>query len=430
MSKAKYLLFGSAAVILAAAIFTPRPRSQKPPERVTVRVPSPPLSAEPSISNQQIEERDLSLDKISGLSGDQTVGLLSRMSPSERAELGRRLTLLPATSLNNEKIGLFFRAWAKFDPKAAFQMALNFAHKSQSWTALTSVFDGVDSNNAMKLVQSLEQIAPGMVSGEVAQSLLLTALPKWASVDGAGAAGWLDKFGGGVSPAVWKAVAETWGRLDSAAALAWVNKQSDSALKEQQMDGVMTGWVKTDLPAAAQYAREHLDGTIKSESRVAMAANQFAAKDPKAAIAYLESLPEGTAKQFARSMVAVKWAYNDPAAAAAWVSSLPPEAQGEAAAGVVAMWAPQNPQAASDWISTLQGPARDSALSAYSANLAARDPGTALRWAQSIASDTIRTSIVEHLVSQWLGRDPTSASAWINNSQLPDQEKQRLLSFR
>jgi hypothetical protein len=430
MSKAKYLLFGLAAVILAAAIFTPMPKPQKPAEHVYARLPSPPVPAEPSISNQQIEQRELSLDQISGLSAEQTVGLLSRMTPTERAELGRRLTLLPATSLNNEKIGLFFRAWAKFDPKAAFQMALNFAHKSQSWLALTSVFDGADPKDTMTLVESLQRITPPMLSGEVAQSLLLSALPKWASVDGAGAAAWLDKFGGEVSPAVWKAVAETWAKIDPAAALAWAAKQSNSDFKDSQMDGVITGWAKTDLPAAAQYAREHLDGTLKSETRVAHAANQLAAKDPKAAIAYIESLPEGTAKQLAQTMAAASWAYNDPVAAAAWVSSLPPDGQGAAAVTLVAQWAPQDPRAAMDWVATLQGPAHDSAISAYSANIALHDPGTALGWAQSIASDSMRTSTVEALVVQWLERDRASASAWINRSQLPVEEKQRLLSSR
>jgi hypothetical protein len=83
-----------------------------------------------------------------------------------------------------------------------------------------------------------------------------------------------------------------------------------------------------------------------------------------------------------------------------------------------------------DWVATLQGPAHDSAISAYSANLALRDPGAALSWAQSIASDSMRTSTVEALVTQWLERDRIRASAWINNSQLSVEEKQRLLSSR
>jgi hypothetical protein len=269
-----------------------------------------------------------------------------------------------------------------------------------------------------------------MLSAEIAQSLLHTGLTKWAVVDGPGAAKWLDKFGGDVSPSVWQAVAETWGTLDPAAALAWIDRQSDLALKEKQMDGVMTGWVKTDLPSAAEYARQHLDGTVKRETHVALAANQLAATDPKAAIAYIESLPPGTAKQFAQSMAATKWAYNDPVAASAWVSSLPADAQAAAAAGVIAMWAPQDPQASGNWINTLQGPARDSAISAYSANLAPRDPGTALGWAQSISSDSIRTSTVDNLVAQWLQRDPAKATEWINRSPLPNEEKMRLLSPR
>jgi hypothetical protein len=430
-TQAKYLLFGVTAVLLALVIFWPMLRAKEPlAKRPYVMVPSPPESAEPAISNAHIEQQDLSLDKISGLSGQQTLGLLARMTASERAELGRRFIFLAPNSLNNQKIALFFHAWSKFEPKVAFQMALNFQNKSQSWTALMSVFEGADPKDAMSLVTGLQQTAPGTVSPEVATSLLLTGLTKWASADGAGAAAWLDKFGGDLAPGIWKAVAETWGTLDPAAALAWISKQSDSALKETQMDGVMSGWVKTDLPAAAEYAREHLDGSIKSESRAALAANQLAAKDPKSAIAYTESLPEGSAKQLAQSMAATKWAYHDPAAAAAWVLSLPPDAQATAAAGVVAMWATQDPQASAAWINTLQGPARDSAVSAYSANLAPRDPGTALGWAQSISSDSIRTSTVDELVAQWLQRDPTRASEWINRSQLPEEEKMRLRSPR
>ena len=91
------------------------------------------------------------------------------------------------------------------------------------------------------------------------------------------------------------------------------------------------------------------------------------------------------------------------------------------------MWATQDPQAAGNWINTLQGAARDSAISAYSGNLAPRDPGTALAWAQSIESPSIRTAAVDALIQQWLERDPTKATAWINNSQLSDEDKSRLL---
>lgn len=391
-------------------------------------VPSSPTSADPRISREQIEQQELSLDKIAGLSSEQTAGLLSRMNATERAELGRRLTLLSPGAINNEKIGLYFRAWAKFDSRAAFQMALTFKNTSQTWAALANVFEGADAKDAASLVDGLKNLAPGTISGEIAQGLLHAGLSKWASVDATGAARFLDSYGGNIPPFVWQAVAERWGTLDPAGALAWLNNQPNSAIKEKQMDGLMTAWVKTDLPAAAEYARAHLDGTIKSESHVALAANHLAANDPQAALAYIQTLPEGTAKQFAQTMAATRWAYLDPAAAAAWVSSLPAEDQG-AAAGVIAMWAPQDPQAAGDWMNTLQGDARDSAISAYSANLAPRDPGTALGWAQSIANPEIRTATVEALVQQWRERDPTRATDWINRSQLPDADKMRLLGL-
>lgn len=425
ITKPKYLLFAAAIMLLATVIFYVSQGSKRSTaERTQALVPSPPAPADPATSSEQHE---LSLDKIAGLSGEQTVGLLSRMNPTERAELGRRLTLLAPGALNNDKIALFFRAWAKFDSRAAFQMALNFQNKSQLWTALASVFEGADPRNSMELVDGLKNLAPGTISAEMAQGLLHTGLSKWASMDGAGAARFLDNYGGDVPQTVWQAVAESWGMVDATAALAWVSQQPNAVIKEKQMDGVMRAWMKTDLPAAAEYARAHLDGTLTSERHVALAANQFAANDPKAAIAYVQSLPEGSAKQFALTTTATKWAYLDPAAAAAWVSSLPAEDQGATAGSVVAMWAIQDPQAAGNWINTLQGAARDSAISAYSANLAPRDPGTALAWAQSIENPKIQTATVGELVRQWLERDPTKAIAWIHNSQLNDEDKSRLL---
>jgi hypothetical protein len=428
-TQAAVLFFGAAAVLIAAAVFPTR-QAQTPPARAHSLVPSPPSTADPGVSREQIEQREVSLDQIAGLSGEQTVGLLSRMNPAERAEFGRRLTALPATSINLGKIGLFFRAWARFDPKAAFQMALNFSNKTQAATALSSVFEGVTDGDVMSLVEDLQKIAPGLLNNDIAQSLLHTGLQKWATVDGPGAAAWLDKHGSNFPPSLWQAVVESWAMIDTKAALAWTNTQSIPEIKEQQLDGLMAAWVKTDLPAAAEYARTHLDGSVKSESRVALAANQFAANDPVAALSFIGTLPEGSVKEFAQSMAATKWAYNDPAKAAAWVSSLPLDAQAAAVVGVVAMWTSQDPQAAGEWINTLQDKARDSAISAYSAHLASRDPGTALRWAQSIQSDSIRTFSVAELARQWLARDPTSATAWISSSQISDEEKMRLLSPR
>jgi hypothetical protein len=91
------------------------------------------------------------------------------------------------------------------------------------------------------------------------------------------------------------------------------------------------------------------------------------------------------------------------------------------------MWATQDPQAAGNWINTLYGAARDSAISAYSGNLASRDLGTAVGWAQSIESPSIRTATVDALLLQWLQRDPTKATAWINTSQLSYEDKSRFL---
>jgi hypothetical protein len=424
LTKLKYPLLVGAILLLAAVVLYPLSK-KSPANHSQARAPSPAASTDSTTTSQQIE---LSLDKIAGLSGEQTVGLLSRMNPAERAELGRRLTLLPPGTLNNDKIALFFRAWAKFDASAAFQMALTFKNTSQTWAALASVFEGAEAKDASNLVESLKNLAPGTISPEITQGLLHTGLSKWASVDAAGAARFLDNYRGDVPPSVWQAVAESWGMLDPASAFAWASKQADAVIKEKQMWGAMTAWVKTDLPAAAEYARAHLDGTLTSEKLVSLAANYLAANDPKAAIAYIETLPEGPVKQFAQAMAATKWAHNDPAAAAAWVSSLPAEAQGEAAVGVVAMWATQDPQAAVNWIRTLEGAARDSAISAYSGNLARADPATALEWAQSIESPSIRTATLDALLHQWLQRDRTRATEWINRSQLPDADKIRLMS--
>lgn len=381
-----------------------------------------PVSQDPATPSDQMEKRELSLDQIAGLTKEQVAGLLNRMNATERAEMGRRLTLSPPNGSNERKISLFFSAWAQKESGAAFQMALNFRNKALLGTALMAVFEGADPKDSRELVTNLKNMRTGTVNAELAQALLNTGLSKWALVDGAGAAEFLNNYGEDASPFIWQTVGENWATADPVAALKWAEAHTDSRIK----DGIMMSWTKTDPAAVAEYTLAHFDGGFESQRYTSLVANRLAGNDPRAALDYIQKLPEGPAKQQAQLLAAIRWAHLDPAAAAAWVSSLPLADQG-AATGVAGMWATQDPQAAGNWINSLQGQVRDSAVNAYASSLAARDPATAIGWTQTIDDPQIRTTAMERLIGDWRKRDPAAATAWINNSQLSAADKARLL---
>jgi hypothetical protein len=127
--------------------------------------------------------------------------------------------------------------------------------------------------------------------------------------------------------------------------------------------------------------------------------------------------------------IAMQMANSDPKGASEWAMTLPEDVRSRTLSGVMSRWARNDLRGAGEWLNGLNGPVRDDAVSAFSSSIGGGDPATALTWAATVSDPTKRNATVERLVTNWLRRNPGDAKTWIQNSQLPDEEKTRLLSL-
>ncbi len=76
------------------------------------------------------------------------------------------------------------------------------------------------------------------------------------------------------------------------------------------------------------------------------------------------------------------------------------------------------------------GSERDTAISYYSRRVVYQEPAAAIEWAQSIETEKLRNETVTRTVREWLQRDVTAASTWLETATLPEPVVQEILKPR
>lgn len=284
-----------------------------------------------------------------------------------------------------------------------------------------------------------------------------TVLQSWASSDPQGAAKYLEENprefamlsrgpGGGAAGTI----ATEWARQDPAAALAWAKGlEADSA---SAVAGVLRQ-VASDDPAAAVLMAQGLSGDEQSEAYRSIArewgkddwaameswANGLPASEKDAALAEAIqgladvnpilasdkalSLAEGSARDRGIEQAVERWSRSDPAAAMSFLMNNGSEkAQEQAMRETMSSLARQDAAAGLAVIGTMvDGPVRDSAVSTY---VFSSDAGSEekINLAASIADDDSRARTVGMAAGQWLREDEEAANAFLNTTDLMDQE--------
>jgi hypothetical protein len=105
------------------------------------------------------------------------------------------------------------------------------------------------------------------------------------------------------------------------------------------------------------------------------------------------------------------------------------ELRNNATRNVVQQWVHNDVEAASKWIATLPAdPSRDQAIETL-VNVASHErPEIAAQWLDSLPNENARRSRAEMIAQRWLQTDEAAARAWINQSSLPQESKNRLLN--
>lgn len=420
-----FLIIATTAVILSTYRhqILPAGHSQKP--GIAFIASRGPAASE-IIPNSVIDKQALTLDNVTGTSDREMLSILANMTQEQRRVLAKGLT---KTSGNLIKIAGFFKAWAKEDSYAAFEAAKEFKTVSQKEIAFRSIFNGVEPEDAARLIDLLRTMEPGTITPEVAQELAAKGLGKWSQVDPKGAADFLSNYGDGnaFDQHTYVEVAKSWAHANPVAALEWRDKQS-SQNRQMITMGIFDGWVNEDPAAAVQYARAHInDGEkgIDGISQASFIANFLAANDPAGAKEFVESL-SGSAQDVAAVNAAMRIAHDDPAGAASWVSGLPTEARSDAVGAVATQYAPQDPAGARAWIATLPSDLQNNALGAYAVN--ARDRADGMLAALSISNETQRMEVVTGLAGQWKATDRNAFTRWLGQSGLPLETQKALMS--
>jgi hypothetical protein len=90
-----------------------------------------------------------------------------------------------------------------------------------------------------------------------------------------------------------------------------------------------------------------------------------------------------------------------------------------------------DPQMTADWLSTLpSGTSKDRAVMSYIDVLSRSAPESAAPWISNIDNAALRNRQTSLVAQRWLDTDPSAAKTWINQSSLPDDQKQRLTAQR
>lgn len=177
------------------------------------------------------------------------------------------------------------------------------------------------------------------------------------------------------------------------------------------------------LPVASAQDREALDNFL---------AGQWARYQPAEAAAWIATLPAGPARDEAITNLGESWSDTDPAAAAQFALELPAgQVRQTNLRQAITKWLITDPDQARSWVvNTGAHEDFDQAVVSISTetNLMNREPARALRWAETIFDDNLRLQSMSTILSTLATHDPSSATAYIQNSpNLSADERAQLL---
>lgn len=283
----------------------------------------------------------------------------------------------------------------------------------------------------------------------------------WGRIDGPAAAAYASEIEGRSGEWTMASVLAGWANDDPSGAKDWVAAVEDQDERSKFMRGLVQGLAQRDVEAATSFVfsldsetprrgdyiksitRQQLtagidlaatwsgslpDGELKGEA-LETVAREFVRKDPEAAAAWLSKFGEDEYGREAFRELSEEWAEEDPIAAVDWVQKLPEGENRSAALGeTVSEWARKSPEEAGEFVAEMPaGQERDVAIGAYARRMVSQEPESAMEWAQSIEQEDLRNKTITQAARDWMRRDVVAASAWLDESGLPEQVATEIL---
>lgn len=355
------------------------------------------------------------------------------LSASQLADEAGKLDALPMNERIMASILLFGR-WAEVDAGAAmaFSNTMGFAGGFVRPTILQS-WSSVDPAGAAKYYAAnpREFATMGMMGGRGpggGQDGASIIASEWARQDPTAAMAWAASLTTDKGSAMTSVIGEI-AKTDPRKAADMI-KQMDAGDQANAYRSVAAQYGALDFAEAQSWVR-----TLPADDQAAALASAIgglANSDPAAAAKQALLMPDGDAKDRLVGTLAGTLARTDPQAAAEFISKQQSEnAQRDGIRNLMPTWANQNPTAALKYAQSLpEGNVRDSALGSYVFSDNTSPPKQVVATAESISDEGDRNRAVSVAVTKWMREDKTAATAYVESSDMSDDQKQRLIEGR
>jgi hypothetical protein len=355
------------------------------------------------------------------------------LSASQLADEAGKLDALPMNERIMASILLFGR-WAEVDAGAAmaFSNTMGFAGGFVRPTILQS-WSSVDPAGAAKYYAAnpREFATMGMMGGRGpggGQDGASIIASEWARQDPTAAMAWAASLTTDKGSAMTSVIGEI-AKTDPRKAADMI-KQMDAADQGNAYRSVAAQYGALDFAEAQSWVR-----TLPADDQAAAHASAIgglANSDPAAAAKQALLMPDGDAKDRLVGNIVGTLARTDPQAAAEFLSKQESEnAQRDGMRNLMPTWANQNPAAALKYAQSLpDGNVRDSALGSYVFGNNTTPSKELVATAEGITDEGDRNRAVIVATSKWLREDKTAATAYIESSDMSDDQKQRLIEGR
>ena len=315
------------------------------------------------------------------------MNLIDTLGPAEFAGIADQFRQLDHLGDTGDEYELILRGWAKVDPLTA-----------------------------------LEYVNQHPNSGRARTTILAT----WAGTDGAAATRWaLDHHEGeGANPHM-AAVIRGIAGVDLAEASRLAQEMPLSRERRDAVESITRALFLQSPEAAMAYPASIQDEALRG-GFVAAIASRMIEKDVSKAAAWVASLDQGEVQNRAARNVADALARMDPKAAAAWVRTLKPEAQAEAARGVIPIMSSGDITGTAQWVSGLAGtPNYDRVVEEFVWSCNTRAPEQSAAWIQGVSNPEQQNRLYHRMLGEWAQKDAAAVKNWVQANNVPDGVRRR-----
>ena len=313
--------------------------------------------------------------------------LIARLGPDEFEAFAEQYRAMEHFGNTRSEFEMILRGWAKADPLAA----LTYTSKQPNNREQSSV-----------------------------------VLASWAANDATAAIQWAtDNFkGDGANP--WMAaIIRGIAAYDVTQASKLAAAMPRSYERGEAIDSIARALLVQGADVAMAYPATIQDPVLRA-GFISMIADRIADKNPDQAATWLASMGDADAQNRVARHIGEALAQQDVSKAADWVRKLSPEAQAEAARGVLIPMSRGDIPGTAKWVSTLSGiPNFDSVVEEYVWSCDHRSPEQSAAWIQGVSDPEQRTRLYHRMLGEWAKRDAAAVKNWVANNTVPQSVTKR-----